>query len=249
MDKSIEMNEQIDNNIMLELSNVSKLFKGGDGIKELSFQVRKGSFHALIGPNGAGKTTMIRTILRLYQEYAGEIKINGVSTKEVAVMKNVSYIGEKSEFPTEFSLKKYLLWAGRLKGFEDFKILNDIDVLCEKFGISSLIKRNPNRFSSGQKQKVMLVKMLIENNDFIIMDEPTANLDPSSRIVFFDAVRDMNKQGKTVLICSHNLEEMEDKVDYVTVLKNGRISFTGPKDGSLIDTFKKYAHESDVKND
>lgn len=235
-------------NIMLEINNVSKIFKGGDGIKEISFNVKKGSFHALIGPNGAGKTTLIRTILRLYQEYAGEIKINDISTKEITSLKNVSYIGEKSEFPSEFSLRRYLLWAGRLKGFADDKIINDINILCDKFGIGALKRRNPNRFSSGQKQKVMLVKMLIEDNDLIIMDEPTANLDPSSRIVFFEAVKEMNDAGKTVFICSHNLEEIEDKVDFITVLKSGVVTYNGPKkEETLMSIFKKYAHESSIK--
>lgn len=227
----------------LELKNVSKIFGENQGIFDVCFSIEKGSFHALIGPNGAGKTTLIRTILNIYQEHTGEIYINNILNDDVNAFKGISYIGENARFPQEFSMEEYLVWAGLLGGQNKKQVKNKIYEISKRFKISDLLDKNPNKFSSGQKQKVMLAKILIENSNFIIMDEPTANLDPSARIVFFEEIKKINEEGKTVFICSHNLEEIEDKVTAVTVLKDGKIAYHGKKDNkTLSKIFREFAH-------
>lgn len=235
------------NGKVIEVNNVTKLF-GKDGITNISFDVKKGSFHALIGSNGAGKTTLIRSILHLYQKYNGKILINGVETSQAIALKDVSYISEAPKFPSELNAQKYLEWAGLLASKDINGINAQIRDLSTKFGINHILKKNPNKLSSGQKQKLLLIKVLIEEGEIIILDEPTANLDPAARIIFFKEMKKLHDQGKSILVCSHNLEEIEDKATWVTILDRGLVVYNSEHDKlSLSELFQSYVLNKEEK--
>ena len=230
-------------NSIVEIRNISKIF-GKDGIKNLSFNIQKGSFHVLIGSNGAGKTTMIRTLLHLYQKYDGTIKINGINSSKPESLKGISYISEHALFPNELSAQRYLEWVGLLANKNINGIKVKIENLANKFGIKNILKKNPNKLSSGQKQKLLLIKILIEEGDLIILDEPTANLDPKARIIFFKEIKKLHNDGKSIFVCSHNLDEIEDKATWVTILDKGKIVYDKARNKkSLIKLFQEYALE------
>lgn len=226
---------------VIEIKKVSKLF-GKDGIKNISFEIKKGAFHALIGSNGAGKTTLIRTILHLYQQFSGEVLINGKKTNVASSLAGVSYISEFSLFPNEFNAQKYLEWSGIIAGKDINGIRANIKEFAEKFQIQHILKKNPNKLSSGQKQKLLLMKILIEEGEMIILDEPTANLDPAARITFFEEMQKLHASGKSILVCSHNLDEIEDKATWVTILDKGKIVYDNAHDSSqtLVQLFQSY---------
>lgn len=231
--------------LAINFNQISKIFSNESGIRDISFGVKKGSFHALIGANGAGKTTLIRSLLRLYKKYSGVISINNTINKDKKSFKGVSYISELPIFPGEFTAFQYLMWAGKMAGLNEQEVKLKIERLAAKFHIDIVLNKKPTKFSSGQKQKLMLMKVIIEDADIIIMDEPTANLDPSARIVFFDEIKKIHDKGKTIFLCSHNLDEIEKKVSWVTVLKEGRVTYNAAKDKKeLIEIFKTYGHDS-----
>ncbi len=236
-----ETNEEI----AIHFKDVSKIFGKNAGIRDVNFQVKVGSFHVLIGANGAGKTTLIRSLLGIYKSFSGEILINGITNMKSKAYKNVSYISELPLFPNEFTARQYLIWVGRIAGMNDQQVRVKIEKLAESLNIGHVLDGKPNKFSSGQKQKIMLMKILIEDAKVIIMDEPTANLDPSARIVFFDEIKKIHDEGKTILLSSHNLSEIEEKVSQVTVLKNGQIVFNNDKTSkrTLINIFKEFGHK------
>ncbi len=148
----------------IHFQDISKVFSNESGIREVNFSIKKGSFHALIGANGAGKTTLIRTLLRIYKKYDGEVFINGEVNSNSKSFKGVSYISELPIFPNEFTARQYLMWSGKLAGLNPQKIKIEIDKLSIRFNISQILDKNPNKFSSGQKQKIMLMKILIDLN-------------------------------------------------------------------------------------
>ena len=232
---------------VLSIKNLNKIFSNGRGIFNIDFNVPKGSFVAVIGPNGSGKTTLVRSILRFYQEYEGEILINGKINEDPRTLNNISYIGETARFPTGISMEKYLYFMAVLKGIKTSVIKSQIRALAKSFKLSSHLKRKINSFSSGEKQKVMLIKSIIENPDLLIMDEPTSNLDPEAREVFFSEIQKLNAEGKSVLVISHNLEELESRASHVLVLSYGFQKYFAKKDkNSLNKLFHKF---NEVKNE
>ncbi len=134
-----------------------------------------------------------------------------------------------------------MIWSGKLAGVDENAVKSKIKDLSIQLSVEKILKRNPNKFSSGEKQKIMLMKILIEDANIIIMDEPTANLDPSARIIFFDEIKKIHEKGKTILICTRNLDETEEKVNFVTVINKGNVVYNNKKsENKLIDIFKEY---------
>ena len=232
----------------IEIKELTKIFGNNRGIKNINFDIKKGSFHVLIGPNGSGKTTIIRCLLRVYKEYGGGVAINGIKTTKKIAFSGVGYISEVALFPAGLSAQDVLLWYGKIAGRDENEIRAEIQRYASSFGIGHILDKRPTNFSSGQKQKVMLIKVLIEKADIIIMDEPTSNLDPSARILFFDEIAKLNNDGRTILICSHNLEEVEKKVDWVTVIKDGELMYSSAKTKTtLSNIFRKFAYDGGVE--
>lgn len=227
----------------IEVNDLTKVFNNGRGSRKINFKVERGSFHVLIGENGAGKTTIIRSLLRLYQEYSGEIIIDGINNSNPQAFKNVGYISETAQFPNAFSVYKYLYWAGILRGVEKNKVKALIDENIRRFNLQKSKKSNPNKLSSGEKKKVLLIKSIIEGCNILIMDEPTANLDPTARLTFFDEIKEMRKNGITIFICSHDLVEIQPYATHTTIISSGEVVHSSKlKSKTLIDLFKEFAY-------
>lgn len=227
-----KINHNPDN--ILEVKNLTKIYKGStQGVRNLSFNIKKGEIHAFLGENGSGKTTTIKSIINAYAYYEGEILIGGFDNKTPESKDKLGYVPENALFPSELTTYDYLYSLALLSKVPPKvakeKILNYLD----KFGILFLKDKRPVNFSSGQKKKVLLIQALIHDPELIILDEPTANLDPSARFEVFDILHDLNKQGKTIFVCSHILKEMEDYVNSLTLIHKGNLIYTGPKTKDL----------------
>jgi ABC-2 type transport system ATP-binding protein len=228
-------------NIAIEVSNFTKRFKSFVAVNNISLKISKGSFHAICGENGSGKTTLVRSIIGAYpnSSYSGIIKVN----KQM----KISYIPEVAIFPSGKKVSEFLLDVAHFM-YED---RNEAKLMVEKsliiLGIQNLYDKKANKLSSGQKKKVMLSRIYIENPDIVILDEPTSNLDFNSRNFVFEKLNELNKQDKTIIIISHMVKEVQEYVNecslihYGNLLKNDKIEINTLSSvySNSIEKFKK----------
>lgn len=226
-----EYNNDISDDVLLEVNDVVKRYskKAKPAIDGISFKVRKGEFHAFVGANGAGKTTTIKSIVGAYAKFKGEIKICGIDNKSKFSRSKLGYIPEIARFPSRISAYKYLNSMAMLNGLSKEDANKFTNEMLDKFNMTGLKNSSPNKFSSGQKKKILLIQALSNDPDILIMDEPAANLDPRSRIEFFDILKELQQKGKAIFISSHILSELDIYADAITILDGGKIVYTGKR--------------------
>ncbi|WP_051122442.1 ABC transporter ATP-binding protein [Mesomycoplasma moatsii] len=208
-------------------------------LEDLNFSIKKGSFHAFIGENGAGKSTTIKIIAGLNNDYDGNVIINGLNVKEnIEARKSFSYVPDKIVFPGGINTWEYIYNTALLVRNDKEGLKVELNNLLKKFEIEEIVNRNPNKLSSGQIKKVLLILAVLEKSKFIILDEPASFLDPTSRFFLFSELERMNKEGITIMISSHILEEIKKYVDSVTFIKKGKIIWSGKVKGQ--ELIKKY---------
>lgn len=216
------------NKPLLEVVNLKKQYYGKKkpAINKLNFKVYPGEFHAFVGANGAGKTTTIKSIIGSYRNFEGSIYISGVDNKNLESRKKMGYIPENAIFPSRVSSFDYLYFTAKLNKIKSKEAKLFSESILKKFRMWDLRNQSPNNFSSGQKKKILLAQALSNNPDILIMDEPTANLDPKARIDFFDVLGELQKQHKSIFISSHILSELDLYSNAVTILDNGKIAYS-----------------------
>ncbi|WP_330463282.1 ABC transporter ATP-binding protein [Metamycoplasma gateae] len=224
---------------ILEVVNLKKIFpKSNRGIKEISFNIPSGSFHAFIGENGAGKTTTIKTIIGAYSQYQGNILINNVNIKKAEAKSIIGYVPEVAIFPKELTVYDYLYNLSILSNIKKEEAKTRIIEYLKLFNIENLIYEKPYTFSSGQKKKILLIQALLHKPKLLILDEPAANLDPTARYELFSLLKSLNENEKiTILISSHVLAEIDKFVNSVTLIHDGNILYSGKKNKPLEQLF------------
>ena len=223
---------QPSDDVAISIQHLSMIFKNAKTLKvavdDLSFDVKKGSFHGFIGDNGAGKTTTIRSILGFYPSHYGMIYLNGVDSRSNKSKDIIGYIPEVAEFPKKLTVREYLIHFARMSNIPKDKIKSRVDELMRHYGFDKPeFNKSAAFMSSGQKKTVLLMQALLNDPDILIMDEPAANLDPTARIIFYESVKELNRQGKTIFISSHILLELERYIDSFTVLSHGKVLDSG----------------------
>lgn len=184
-------------------------------------------------------------ILNYYQNGYGKIFINGVDSKNKHAKNKIGYIPEISVFPKNLTIYEYLYYFAKLSKLSNIEAKNKIDGLLTRYGFnSSMFNKSADKLSSGQKKKILLIQALINDPEILIMDEPAANLDPSARLEFFDAVNDLHKQGKTIFMSSHILTELEKYIDSFTILENGHVKDFGRLQDKLRNNEYQYSISS-----
>lgn len=214
---------------ILEVKSLQKVYSPNTGIFDINFSIEAGHFHSFIGENGAGKTTTIKSIIGAYNSYSGEILIDGKNSKNPETKNIIGYVPEYAKFPKELTTFTYLQFLAMLNGVSKSVAKEKITALLEKFNISDLKNKKPVNFSSGQKKKILLIQALIHDPQLIILDEPTANLDPTARFELFTILNQLKSQGKTIFISSHVLSEIDKYTDSFTLIHKGQIVYNGKK--------------------
>lgn len=195
----------------IQVTNLKKCYGSNTVLNNISFTVEKGEIFALLGVNGAGKTTTLECVegLKTYDE--GNIIING----NIGVQLQSSSLPEYIK-PME-AIKLFAKWN---------KIQIDVTML-EALGIKELEKKQYKQLSTGQKRRVHLALALITNPDIVFLDEPTAGLDVEGRIALHKQIRKLKEQGKTIVLASHDMAEVEELCDRIAILRAGNIAFLG----------------------
>ncbi len=234
---------------ILEVINLSKQYKRKDepAISNLSFKVYPGQFHAFIGANGAGKTTTLKSIIGALANYSGEIKLGGINNNLAQAKKNIGYIPEVNRFPKILKCSAYLVAMAKLSGLSTGEAKKFAKKTLDEMGMSNLAKKKPAKFSSGQQKKILMAQALVHNPRVLIMDEPAANLDPTSRVQFFNLLKKKQiEQNVSIFISSHILTELNKYVDSVTIIDGGKIVYSGPADHNLEELYNRYVKKGSV---
>ena len=214
--------------IPLEVIGLSKIYNNKDAVKDISFKVNKNEIIGILGPNGCGKTTTIGMILGLLKPSNGKVLINGIEIekKRVDLLNHLNFISPYIELPKKLTVKQNLEVYGRLYDVKNLK--KKIEMLIEKLRLSEIINKLTGELSSGQKNRVSLAKSIINNPAVLLLDEPTASLDPETGDFVRSFLESYQKENKaSILLASHNMSEVERLCSSVLMMNKGSIVDSG----------------------
>jgi len=209
---------------IIEVSNVNKQYGNTKAVRNLNFKINKGSIVGLLGPNGCGKSTTIGMMLGLIKPTSGEVIINNknIENNRTNILQKMNFISPYIELPKKLTIEENLNVYGRMYGVKNLK--DKIFELMKKLNLSEFKKRKTGELSSGQKNRVSLAKALINDPEILLLDEPTASLDPDVGDYVRSIIEDFSSDNKkTILIASHNMNEVERLCDEVMMMKDGEI--------------------------
>ncbi len=209
-------------------------------LDDISFKINKGEFHAFIGENGAGKSTTIKIITGENDGYRGLVNLNNRNiTKNTSAKQKIAYVADTNKFPRYLSVEKYLFSIGYVHNTDAKVVRADINFYLERFGISDVKNKNPNKLSLGQQKKVLLIRCLLENAQLIVLDEPAANLDPTTKLQIFELLKQIQKAGVTIFISTHLLDDIKGIATNLTLISEGKILYSNKVDESEFDNITK----------
>ena len=215
---------------MIEIKNVSKTYNGTKKtLENITFNVNDGEIFAFIGRNGAGKTTMIKVIVGILDFESGEILINGKSIKEspIECKKDIAYVPDNPDLYENMKAIDFINFICDMYNTPLITRRENIAKYSKMFEIENNLNDDISSFSHGMKQKVALISALAHNPKVLIMDEPFVGLDPKAVYDMKELMKQMAKEGKTVLFSTHILDVAEKLCDRVAIIKNGKIVKTG----------------------
>jgi len=240
------------NSLAIEINNLNKQYKNTLAVKNINFKINKGTIIGLLGPNGCGKSTTIGMMLGLIKPTSGTVVINGqnIENNRTSLLEKMNFISPYAELPKKLTVEENLKVYGRLYGVKNLK--DKIYNLMKKLNLTQFITRKTGELSSGQKNRVSLAKALINDPEILLLDEPTASLDPDVGDYIRTYIEGFaSKKGATILLASHNMNEEERLCNEVMMMKNGNIIDKGTcsslinKHGrkNLEETFLKIVRE------
>jgi len=210
--------------VTININNLSKKYKNTLAVNGINFKINRGSTIGLLGPNGCGKSTTIGMLLGLIKPTSGEIIINNqnVENNRTNLLQKMNFISPYIELPKKLTIEENLKVFGMMYCVKNLE--SKIAELIDKLNLSEFKKRKTGELSSGQKNRVSLAKALINDPEILLLDEPTASLDPDVGDYVRSIIEDYASDNKkTILIASHNMNEVERLCDEVMMMKNGNI--------------------------
>ena len=211
-------------NIPLEVIELSKVYNEREVVKNISFKINKNETIGILGPNGCGKTTTIGMILGLLKPTRGKVLINEleIETNRVDLLNYINFISPYIELPKKLTVKQNLEVYGRL--YDVKNLSSKIDYLSEKLRLNEIIYKITGELSSGQKNRVSLAKSIINDPTVLLLDEPTASLDPETGDFVRSFLENYQKEKEaSILLASHNMAEVERLCSSILMMKNGVI--------------------------
>ena len=225
----------------IKVINLKKSYGTKEAVKNISFEIKENEIIGLLGPNGSGKTTTIGMILGLLKPTSGDVLINGLKIEEnpIEILQKINFISPYIELPKKLTVKQNLIVYGKLYSVKN---LNEkIDYLVSKLRLENLLNRVTGELSSGQKNRISLAKAIINEPNVLLLDEPTASLDPEIGDFVRTFLENYKKEKKvSILLASHNMDEVTRLCSSIMMMKNGLIIDQGKPD----DLIKKHGRKN-----
>ncbi len=225
--------------VVVETRNLSKVYldfwgrRKKEALRALNLRIHRGEVFGLLGPNGSGKTTTIKLLLGLLFPTNGEALVFGKPGADVAKNERIGYLPEESYLYRFLSAEETLDFYGRLFNMPASVRRQRADDLIEKVGLARDKKRVLREYSKGMRQRIGLAQALINDPELVILDEPTSGLDPIGTKWMKDLILELRSQGKTVLMCSHRLDDVQHVCDRIAILYEGELQELGEVDQLL----------------
>jgi len=219
--------------VVVETRNLAKVYRDFWGrskkaaLKPLDLEIRRGEIFGLLGPNGSGKTTTLKLLLGLIFPTSGEAFVFGRPATDVAKNERIGYLPEESYLYKFLDAEETLDFYGRLFGMPPEERARRAAALIEMVGLSRDRKRQLREYSKGMTRRIGVAQALINDPELVLLDEPTSGLDPIGTREMKDLIIDLKRRGKTVIMCSHLLADVEDVCDRIAVLHQGELKELG----------------------
>src|SRR5947208_230721 len=241
--------------LVVETRNLTKVYRDFWGrrkkvaLNALDLKINKGEIFGLLGPNGSGKTTTIKLLLGLLFPTGGDAFVFGEPAAKVEKNERIGYLPEESYLYRFLNAEETLDFYGRLFDIDAETRRRRAAELIDMVGLSADKKRILKEYSKGMRQRIGLAQALINDPQLIILDEPTSGLDPLGTRWMKDLIIDLRKKGKTVLMCSHRLDDVQDVCDRIAILYNGDLQTLGKvstllEDAARLEVRAKQVRES-----
>ena len=227
----------------IEIKNLNKKYNNVEAVRNINFKINKGSIVGLLGPNGCGKTTTIGMILGLIKPTSGSVFVNEKNIEKennrTEILEKVNFISPYVELPKKLTIEENLKVYGKMYGVNNLQ--KKISDLMDELNLREFKKRKTGELSSGQKNRVSLAKALINDPEILLLDEPTASLDPDVGDYIRTYIENFaSKKGTTILLASHNMNEVERLCSEVMMMKKGKII----DKGTCNDLIKKHGRKN-----
>src|SRR5437870_8556299 len=239
--------------LVVETRSLTKVYRDFWGRKKktalnaLDLKINKGEIFGLLGPNGSGKTTTIKLLLGLVFPSAGDAFVFGEPAAKVEKNERIGYLPEESYLYRFLNAEETLDFYGRLFDIDSETRRRRAAELIEMVGLGADKKRILKEYSKGMRQRIGLAQALINEPELVILDEPTSGLDPLGTRWMKDLIVDLRNQGKTIIMCSHRLEDVQDICDRVAILAEGQLQKLGSVKSLLEDVQKMELQASGVQ--
>lgn len=228
-----QTNPDYDPNIVIETQNLSKIYRDFWGrpkvraLKALDLEIRKGEIFGLLGPNGSGKSTTIKLLLGLLFPTSGRALVFGQDASETTKNERIGYLPEESYLYRFLTAEEILDFYGRLFDMPPKIRRERVQMLIDKVGLAKAKRRQLREYSKGMTRRIGLAQALINDPELILLDEPTSGLDPLGTREMKDMIIELREQGKTIVMCSHLLADVQDVCDRIAILYEGELKELG----------------------
>lgn len=223
----------------IEIDHLTKDFRIGiRGIKlravdDVSFNVNAGEIFGLLGPNGSGKSTTLKIILGLFRPTAGTCRIFGRESTDTEARREVGFLPEAPYFYGYLSGRELVRFYARIAGIPAKQLDESVEKALEITGMTEAAERRVKTYSKGMLQRIGVAQAIVHDPQLVILDEPTAGIDPIGSAEIGECILEMKKRGKTVVLCSHLLGQVENICDRVAIMNRGKLVVTGTLDSVL----------------
>jgi len=239
--------EKIPENALVRVDGISKKFNSKDVIDSVSFQVTPGKIFGIIGMSGSGKTTLLNLLVGFLKPDSGDVVLELPDSRKISVYKQhelvkriFGFSAQSPSFYEKLTLEENLAHFGELYGLPPGKIMSKTNYLLKLVGLQDSKHEIAQNLSGGMQKRLDIACALIHDPKILVLDEPTADLDPILRVQLWELIRNINRQGKTIIIASHFIDEIEYLCDRVGILRNNRITEIGTSDELIGVYSKKY---------
>ena len=214
---------------LVEVKNLVRKFGDNTAVADISFTIEEGEVFSLLGPNGAGKTTTISMLSCLLEPTAGDASVGGFSvTSQPLQVKNViGVVPQEIALYDDLTALENLMFWGRMYGMGGAALKQRVSEVLEQVGLADRAKERVKTYSGGMKRRINIGVGLLHRPQLLFMDEPTVGIDPQSRRNILDSVKELNRQGMTVLYTTHYMEEAEELSDRVGIIDHGKLIALG----------------------
>ncbi len=211
----------------VDLSHISKSFGSVKAVDDVSFSVDKGEIFGLLGPNGAGKTTSLRVMLDIFKPESGSVSILDGPMNE-SKKDRIGYMPEERGLYQDIPLDRCLAYLGSLKGLNPADVKQRSARYLERFDLAAYKTKKVKELSKGMQQKAQVIATLLHQPELLIVDEPFGGLDPVNTQMVKDLLLEQHNQGVTIILCSHQMHQVEELCDRIVLIDHGKVMLYGP---------------------